>query len=184
MPSPLQILIVEDDPTDAELMVLELQRSEFDFEWQRVDTEVEFLAKLNPGLNLILSDYKMPNFTGLRALELLKQQPALDIPFIVVSGSIGEETAVDVLQHGAADYLLKDRIARLGQSVRQALFQKQLRGERRRAEGASQNQLQELQRWQEAMLDREERIIELKQEVNDLLGQLKQPNRYFNPAEP
>ena len=134
MPSPLQILIVEDDPTDAELMVLELQRSEFDFEWQRVDTEVEFLAKLNPGLNLILSDYKMPNFTGLRALELLKQQPALDIPFIVVSGSIGEETAVDVLQHGAADYLLKDRIARLGPAVRRALKEVEERAERKRLE--------------------------------------------------
>jgi len=125
----------------------------------------------------------MPQFNGLRAAEITRDS-GLDIPFILISGTVGEELAVEAMKRGAVDYFLKDRIARLGQSVRQALFQKQLRGERRRAEGASQNQLQELQRWQEAMLDREERIIELKQEVNDLLGQLKQPNRYFNPAEP
>src|SRR5476649_2011650 len=129
-----QILIVEDNPDDAQLLVHELKRAEFDFDWQRVDTEAEYLARLNPGLHLILSDYEMPQFSGLRALELLKQQPALDIPFIIVSGTIGEEMAVAAMQQGAADYLLKDRIARLGPAVRRALQEVEERGERKRLE--------------------------------------------------
>jgi signal transduction histidine kinase len=130
----IQILIVEDNANDADLLVRELRRSEFDFDWQRVDTEPGYLAKLNPGLHLILSDYEMPQFNGFRALELLKQQPALDIPFILVSGTIGEEMAVAAMQQGAADYLLKDRIARLGSAVRRALQEVEERGERKRLE--------------------------------------------------
>jgi two-component system, cell cycle sensor histidine kinase and response regulator CckA len=130
----LQILIAEDNPGDAELLVRELRRSGFDFEWTRVDTECEFLAKLNPKLNLILSDFEMPDFNGLRALELLKEQPALNIPFIIVSGTIGEETAVEAIKQGAADYLLKDRIARLGPAVRRALDGVEERAERKRLE--------------------------------------------------
>jgi signal transduction histidine kinase len=76
----------------------------------------------------------MPQFNGFRALELLKQQPALDIPFILVSGTIGEEMAVAAMQQGAADYLLKDRIARLGSAVRRALQEVEERGERKRLE--------------------------------------------------
>ena len=135
MPPKIQILIVEDNPNDAELVVRELRRAGFDFDWQRVDTEAEYLARLNPGLHLILSDYEMPQFSGLRALELLKQQPALEIPFIIVSGTIGEEVAVVAMQQGAADYLLKDRIVRLGPAVRRALQEVEERGARKRLEG-------------------------------------------------
>jgi hypothetical protein len=120
MQQPLKILIVEDNPNDAELLVHELRRANFDFNWQRVDTEAEYLAKLHSGLDLILSDYVMPQFSGLRALELLKEHN-LEIPFIIVSGTIGEETAVTAMQQGASDYLLKDRIARLGPAVRRAM---------------------------------------------------------------
>jgi two-component system, cell cycle sensor histidine kinase and response regulator CckA len=134
MSKPLQILIVEDNPNDAQLLVRELRRSEFDFAWQRVDTEAEYLAKLNPAVDLILSDFEMPEFSGLRALELLKQQPALEIPFIIVSGTIGEEMAVTAMQQGAADYLLKDRITRLGPAVRRALQEIAERRERKRLE--------------------------------------------------
>src|SRR5277367_353015 len=123
MPPRIQMLMVEDNPNDADLLVRELQRSGFDFEWQRVDTEPEYLARLNSDLNLILSDYEMPQFSGLRALQLLKQQPALEIPFIIVSGTIGEEMAVAAMQQGAADYLLKDRITRLGSAIRRALHE-------------------------------------------------------------
>src|SRR5476649_1205998 len=130
----IQLLIVEDNAGDAELMVRELRRAEFDFDWQRVDTEPEYLARLNSGLHLILSDYEMPQFSGLRALELLKQQPKLDIPFIIVSGTIGEEMAVMAMQKGAADYLLKDRIVRLGPAVRRALKEIEERSERKRLE--------------------------------------------------
>jgi two-component system cell cycle sensor histidine kinase/response regulator CckA len=134
MIQPIQILVVEDNPADAELLVRELRRSEIDFDWQRVDTEVEYLARLNSNLHLILSDFEMPEFSGIRALELLKQQPTLDIPFIIVSGTIGEEVAVAAMREGAADYLLKDRIARLGPAVRRALQEVSERKERRRLE--------------------------------------------------
>ena len=121
MPHQLNLLILEDNPDDAQLLAHELRRGGFDFVWELVDTEEAFLAKLKPGLDLILSDYDMPQFSGLRALELLRQHPALDIPFIIVSGTIGEEMAVKAMQQGAADYLLKDRTARLVPAVHHAL---------------------------------------------------------------
>jgi two-component system cell cycle sensor histidine kinase/response regulator CckA len=130
----LQLLIVEDNPNDAELVVDELERSGFELDWRRVDTEADYLAELKPSLHLILSDFDMPQFNGLRALELLKRQPALEIPFIIVSGTIGEETAVATMQNGASDYLLKDRIGRLGSAVRRVLEQAEQRVERKRLE--------------------------------------------------
>ena len=134
MPKRIRILIVEDNPNDAELLVRELKRSGFEFDWDRVDTEPEYLAKLKPDLDLILSDYEMPQFSGLRALELLNEHPNLDIPFIIVSGTIGEDTAVRAMQQGASDYLLKDRIARLGPAVQRALHVVTGRNERKRLE--------------------------------------------------
>ena len=128
---PLRVLIVEDNPNDAELVLRELRRAGFNPEWKRVDTEVEFSRGLDPALDIILSDYSMPQFTGLRALELLKGR-GLEIPFIIVSGTIGEETAVEAMRSGATDYLLKDRLGRLGQAVEHALEKKRLRDERKR----------------------------------------------------
>jgi signal transduction histidine kinase len=133
MPRPLKVMIAEDNPADAELVVRELRRAGFAFEWQRVDTEAAFLERLNDGLDLVLSDYDMPQFSGLRALELLKKS-RLEVPFIIVSGTIGEETAVAAMRHGAADYLLKDRLARLGPAVSQALESSRLHMEHRNLE--------------------------------------------------
>jgi two-component system, cell cycle sensor histidine kinase and response regulator CckA len=128
----IKILVLEDNPNDAELMVHELRQLGFEFEWERVDTEAEYLARLSPKLDLILSDYELPTFNGHRALELLKERQELDIPFIIISGTIGEETAVAAIKLGAADYLIKDRIARLGPAVRRALQEVEERQERRR----------------------------------------------------
>ncbi|HEY0256479.1 MAG TPA: response regulator [Candidatus Methylacidiphilales bacterium] len=130
----MQILIVEDSAVDAELLVRELRRSKFEFEWDRVETEAAFLPKLDSGIDLILSDFDLPDFNGLRALELLKKRPDLDIPFILVSGTIGEEMAVSAMQQGASDYLLKDRVVRLGTSVQRALQGVHERTERKRLE--------------------------------------------------
>jgi len=82
------------------------------------------------------------------------------------------------MKHGATDYLLKDRIARLGTAVEQALEQKRLRDERKRSDEEIRNQLQELQRWHEAMLGREDRVLDLKKEVNELLTRQNLPPRY------
>jgi signal transduction histidine kinase len=133
MPQPLKVLVVEDNPDDAKMVLHELTRSGLETISQRVDTEAAFLAGLDGGLDLILCDYTMPEFSGLRALELLKKR-GLEIPLIIVSGTIGEEIAVEAMRLGAADYLFKDRLARLGPSVHQALEQVRLRKERRKLE--------------------------------------------------
>jgi two-component system, cell cycle sensor histidine kinase and response regulator CckA len=129
MATPLNILIVEDSPDDADLMLHELRREGFDPKWKRVETECDFLAGIKTLPDIVLSDYSMPQFTGLRAAELL-QQSGLNIPFILISGTVGEDVAVEAMKHGATDYLLKDRIARLGPAVKRALEEKQLREER------------------------------------------------------
>src|SRR5438105_8215943 len=133
MKQPLRVLIVEDNASDAELMLLELRRAGFEPEAKRVDTEADYLANLHSDLELILSDYSMPHFSGLRALELLKEME-LPVPFILVSATIGEETAVAAIRSGAADYLLKDRLTRLGQAVHRALEERRLCKERERTE--------------------------------------------------
>ncbi len=130
---PFRVLILEDNPTDAELMLDELHQAKFDPEWQRVQTEEEYIAHLHPTLDLILADYSMPQFNALSALKIL-QEWGWDIPFIIVSGSIGEELAVTAMRQGAADYLLKDRLARLGPAVEHALEAKHLRDAQRQAE--------------------------------------------------
>src|SRR5205807_5480814 len=129
---PLNVLIAEDNQNDAELVLRELRRAGFAPRWRRVETEAEFCANLDPELDIILSDYAMPQFSGLRALELAKQH-RVDVPFIIISGTIGEEIAVTTIQKGAADYLLKDRLGRLGQAVEHALENKRLHTERTEA---------------------------------------------------
>jgi len=118
---------------DAELMVHELRRAGFDPQWQRVDTEADFLAHLDQKWDIILADYSLPQFDAQRALEHLNQR-GLDVPFIIVSGCIGEERAVECMKSGATDYLLKDRLTRLGQAVRKGLEERLLRDDRQRVE--------------------------------------------------
>jgi sigma-B regulation protein RsbU (phosphoserine phosphatase) len=134
---PLRVLIVEDRAADAELMAAELKRTGFAPSWERVETEADFLARLQSPCDVILCDYKLPQFDGLRALYLM-QLRGVDIPFILVSGTIGEDVAVHAIQQGADDYLLKDRLARLGLAVTHAMDQKRLRDEQRRALAALQ----------------------------------------------
>jgi len=129
MADPLHVLMVEDNSGDADLVLRELRRQGFAPAWTRVETEADYLATLKPELEVILSDHVLPQFGGPRALELLKERQ-LDVPFIVISGTIGEEVAVQAIKQGAADYLLKDRLGRLGQAIRQAIEQRQIRRER------------------------------------------------------
>ncbi len=117
---PLHALLVEDSPDDAELMVRELHQRGFDLTWDRVDNEAAYLACLEKSPAIILADYALPQFSGPRALELL-QQRGLAIPFIIVSGTIGEEAAAAVVKQGAADYVMKSRLDRLGSAIMRAL---------------------------------------------------------------
>ena len=133
MPIPLCALILADSPTDVELILCELGKAGFEADWKRVETESDYLACLDPTFDIVLSDYTLLQFNGIRALQLM-QERGLDIPFIVVSGAISEEVAVDCMKLGAADYVVKDRLARLGRAVAYGLEQKRLRDQARQAE--------------------------------------------------
>ena len=135
MTEPLRVLIVEDRPSDAELMVLRLEEEGFAPDWVRVEDEAAYLSQLEARPDLILSDWSLPRFSCLSALRAVRRQ-GLDTPFVIVSGFVGEEAAIDALHEGADDYVLKDRLGRLGPAVRRALEAKGLRDERRRAEVA------------------------------------------------
>ena len=131
-PTAIRIVIVEDRPSDAELMILGLQEEGFAPDWQRVEDDLALVIALEGNPDLILSDWSLPHFSGLEALGIVRERDP-HVPFIIVSGSVGEEAAIDALHRGADDYVLKDRLARLGPAVRRVLEAERLRAERRRA---------------------------------------------------
>jgi PAS domain S-box-containing protein len=133
---PLRILLLEDDLGDVELIQELLEVDHFDCEVTRVQTRPEFLTALESDeIDLILADYKLPSFDGLSALKLA-QSARPDLPFIFVSGTIGEDVAIEALKIGATDYVLKTRLERLVPSVQRALREARERAERRKAEAA------------------------------------------------
>ena len=132
MPSPLRVLIVEDVEVDAELICEQLRRDGHTIEWSRVDTEPAYVVALNERPDVILSDCKLPSFSPSRALEILRDS-GYDAPLILVSGTIGEEAATELVREGAADYVSKDRLGRLGMAVSRAMAEAQLRRDRARA---------------------------------------------------
>ena len=135
MTIPLRILLLQDNPSDAELILNALRHTKFAPVAVRVETEQTFRTQLalTPLPDVILADFSTPEFDALSALKILNQLRS-EIPFILVSRTIGEERAVEVMKHGAADYIMKDRLARLGQAVAQALEQKRLREDKRQAD--------------------------------------------------
>ena len=159
MPNNLHILILEDNPADAELILYELRRAGFSFDWQRVDTQSDYLAHLDPTLDIILADYSLPQFSALEAMQLL-QERQLDIPLIVVTGSVSEEAAVECMKQGASDYLLKDRLARLAPAVTQALEAKRLRDERRLTASEIQRRNRELTLLYEIIVAASDTLLE------------------------
>ena len=129
-----RVLIVEDMPWDAELMLHELVRSGLECVTRRVEVESEFreaLEEFRP--DLVLADYSLPRFSGMRALRIV-QELGLDTPVILISGTVTEEVALQCLQAGVADYLLKDSLLRLGPAVKAALESARIRRARRQAE--------------------------------------------------
>jgi two-component system NtrC family sensor kinase len=133
MAGTVSVLVVEDEKTDFDLVVRGLHRCGLNARCVRVDTEKEYRAQLQLRPDIILSAYVLRSFSALRALELLKAT-GLDIPLIVVTGKVSEETVVESMKHGAADYLLKDRMARLGPAVERAIQDRKLRAEKRSAD--------------------------------------------------
>jgi signal transduction histidine kinase len=171
---PLYVLILEDRADDAALMLDELRRAGFAPDWKRVETAAAYLEALKSPLDVILADYSLPQFDALTALRLL-QGHELDIPFIVVTGSVSEEAAVECMKRGAADYLLKDRLARLGSAVAHALEEQRLRAEKRKAETALLESREQLRR-------RAEQLAEADRRKNEFLALLSHELR--NPLAP
>jgi PAS domain S-box-containing protein len=136
MNSPLRILHLEDDPRDSELVRETLASDGITCEVARVESEAGFIAALkHGGFDLILADYTLPAFDGLSALKLTRQERPL-VPFIFVSGTLGEEVAIEALKIGATDYVFKTRLARIVPAVQRALEQAREKVELRRAEEA------------------------------------------------
>ena len=154
MPTSIRVLIVEDSADDAELMLRDLADHGFAPQADRVKTEAAYLAGLDAAPDVILTDYRLPQFSGQRALELLSER-RLDIPIIVITGAIGDEEAAGLIKLGASDFLLKDRLARLGPAVTQALKLKRARDEQRLME--------------EALVKSEQRFRSLSENTSDLV---------------
>ena len=137
----LRVLLVEDSEDDALLIIEELRRSGFFPTWTQVETAEELDANLQDSTwDVIIADYSLPKFSAPHALEVLKQT-LLDIPFIVVAGSIGELLAVEMMKSGADDYVMKDSLTRLPEAIRRAVRNAQIRAERQQAEVALKQQL-------------------------------------------
>jgi PAS domain S-box-containing protein len=136
MSDPLRVLIIEDSEDDTWLIVRHLQRGGLNLDFHRVDTLDPMRQALAAQLwDIIISDYSLPGFGGRAALALYHQQ-GLDIPFIIVSGVIGEEAAVEMMKAGAHDYVIKNNLARLEPAVRRELLAAEERRVRKRAEAA------------------------------------------------
>jgi len=144
MSQKIRVLCVEDSENDVLLLLRKLKSEGFDPEWERVEDVAGFRAALaRTPWDIILADYALPQFSGLEALKIFVAA-GLEIPFIIVSGTIGEESAITALKAGAADYIMKDSLARLAPSIRRALEDARLRREKRRADDAF---LESVRRW-------------------------------------
>ena len=158
MGKPLRVLIVEDSEDDALLLLRELKRGGYDVEFERVETARAMLSALaQKTWDLILSDYSLPEFNAPQALEVLKASD-LDLPFIIISGTIGEETAVAALKAGANDFLTKGNFARLGPAIERELREAESRHERRRAEDQLKYQARLLRHINDAVIATDDQL--------------------------
>jgi sigma-B regulation protein RsbU (phosphoserine phosphatase) len=133
MTKQLRVLLVEDSEDDAVLITRELKKGSFLPTVKRVETPESMQKALEEKTwDLIISDYVLPRFSGLDALRLLKKS-GIDLPFIVVSGKIGEETAVEAMRAGAHDYIMKNNLVRLNPAIKRELEEAKNRQERKNA---------------------------------------------------
>lgn len=168
----MRILLVEDSAPHAELVEHFLRQSGLQFRLLRVDTREAFVAQLErEPPDMILSDYALPAFDGYTALAIAREKVP-NVPFIFVTGTMGEEVAIETLKNGATDYVLKTRLARLGPAVQRALREFADRRERQRAEEKLRRSLDQLRALTNYLqYVREEERTRIAREVHDELGQ-------------
>ena len=133
---PLRVLLVEDSENDALLLLRELRRGGYEPIFRRVETAAGMEAALEEAWDLIISDHSMPAFNSVAALDLVRSRGLVDLPFIIVSGRIGEDAAVSAMKAGAQDYIMKDNLARLNSAIERELGDAEVRRRRREAEEA------------------------------------------------
>lgn len=172
MTTALRLLLVENDEDDALLLLRELGRAGFAVEHERVDTAQDMRRALASGTwDVIVADYALPRFDGLAALALARAA-APDVPFILVSGVIGEETAVAAMRAGAADYVMRSALARLAPAIRRELEEARLRADKRRSEEALRAAHRRLQVLSRRVLEvQEAERRSLARELHDEIGQ-------------
>ena len=166
----LRLLHLEDSELDHVLMLAQVRRGGLTVEVRRVDSEAEFLRALEQPWDVIVSDYNLPGFSGLVALDLLMAS-GHDIPFVLVSGEIGEDTAVEAMRNGASDYLLKNNLARLVPALLHAVEGHLTRRAREQADlelGASKQRLRELAQHLQTSIEMERAAIA--REIHDDVG--------------
>ena len=174
MVTPLRVLIVEDSEDDAFLMLRELRKGGYEPLAERIETAAAMEKALAAGQwDMIISDYVLPRFSGMAALHIL-QQSGQDLPFIVISGNIGEDIAVGAMKAGAHDYILKGNLTRLVPAVERELREAVVRRKRRQAEEALQRSYEELE---QRVRERTEELNASKLELERLVGELERSNR-------
>jgi diguanylate cyclase (GGDEF)-like protein len=158
---PIRVLFVEDQKADAERALYQIRRAGIDCEWRRVETEEGLVSALHDfSPHLILSDFSLPQFDGMSALRI-SQQEAPQVPFLFLSGTIGEERAIQALHAGAMDYVLKENLARLVPAIRRAVNEAAAKSERAR---------------QEAHIARLNRVLRMQSGVNGLVLRIRDRN--------
>ena len=169
---PLRTIIVEDTPDDIALLLLALRRAGFAPDYMHVQTAEELDRALRAGAwDVVLSDYSLPDFSGLLALAQVSAYDP-DQPFIIVSGNIGEDVAVAAMKAGAHDYLIKGNLTRLGAAVERELREAEMRRARRRDEQALRNARSRLQALSNRMLEMQEaERRHIARELHDEIGQ-------------
>jgi signal transduction histidine kinase len=172
MSKPLNVLLVEDSEKDALLVAHELRTHDFKLHLKRVQKQDGFLAALKEqSWDVIIADYSLPQFGAMAALKLL-QKSELDLPFLIVSGAIGEETAVAAMKAGAHDYIMKDKLARLVPALEREMREAKMRQERREGEielRNSRDQLRALAAKLQSVREEERKLIT--RDIHDELGQ-------------
>lgn len=140
----IRVLLIEDDPNDALLLDLELRRAGISFRSQRVESRDDFVRELDAELpDVILSDHGLPKFDGFSALSIAKEK-CPDVPFLFVTGSLGEEMIIETLKRGATDYVLKHRLSKLVPAVVRAIREAHDRRKRKEAEAERERLILEL----------------------------------------